>query len=544
LCIHLPRWSITRCCRRHPECRNGAIAIIHSIGQRRLVVDASDRAISLGVRDGMSAAEARALCGQLICIEQDIPADQRALVALGRWMMRFTPDVANGWDDVDDTAPAALFLDLTGCERLFGGIDPIVRQVRQSLSNFNIPAQMAVAPTPGAAWAFASAGNFNDAIIDAASLRSEVAALPITSLRLDGEIIADLHRLGLHRIGHLLAIQPDQLPSRFGPSLGLRLDQLIGNRIEPLARLIRNPLITSRMEFDSPVEAVEDIGLIFEQLLDRVLQDLTQRNHGVRQLRMILQPDRGWDRPIIRRAIALSRPHRDRATLLSLIRGEIERIDCEHGFIRFQLDVPLHEPMTDAQTQLFEQQSAQEQMELDRLFQRLRARLGESAVIRPEPVESYLPERAWRPARSDPPPAAASSCEITRKMIERSPPAACGFAMEAQERSGREAASGLRASPRPLTLFQMPVEIRVVSEPCDDRSGQPRQFTFQGRVHRLTHVIGPERIAGEWWRGHRHTRDYYDVEDESGRRFWIFRVLHLRSNDTAVARWFLHGRFD
>ena len=32
-------------------------------------------------------------------------------------------------------------------------------------------------------------------------------------------------------------------------------------------------------------------------------------------------------------------------------------------------------------------------MELDRLLQRLRGRLGETAVIRPERVESYLPER-------------------------------------------------------------------------------------------------------------------------------------------------------
>jgi protein ImuB len=64
-------------------------------------------------------------------------------------------------------------------------------------------------------------------------------------------------------------------------------------------------------------------------------------------------------------------------------------------------------------------------------------------------------------------------------------------------------------------------------------------------VHRLVHVLGPERIAGEWWRGHHKTRDYYDVTDESGNRFWVFRVMSLSKPqaDTIGVRWFLHGLF-
>ena len=77
----------------------------------------------------------------------------------------------------------------------------------------------------------------------------------------------------------------------------------------------------------------------------------------------------------------------------------------------------------------------------------------------------------------------------------------------------------------------------MVAEPCDDREGRPRQFSHGGRVHQVVSAVGPERIAGEWWRGHDKTRDYYDVADPTGRRFWIFRVAQTN-------RWFLHGEFE
>jgi protein ImuB len=36
-------------------------------------------------------------------------------------------------------------------------------------------------------------------------------------------------------------------------------------------------------------------------------------------------------------------------------------------------------------------------------------------------------------------------------------------------------------------------------------------------------------------------RDYYSVEDESVRRFWLYRAGLYRGE--AVPRWFLHGLF-
>ena len=68
----------------------------------------------------------------------------------------------------------------------------------------------------------------------------------------------------------------------------------------------------------------------------------------------------------------------------------------------------------------------------------------------------------------------------------------------------------------------------------------------QPNRHRVRHADGPERIAGEWWKrdGEMHAvRDYFRVEDEEGRRYWLFRRGDGVDGETGDLRWFLHGFF-
>jgi len=74
--------------------------------------------------------------------------------------------------------------------------------------------------------------------------------------------------------------------------------------------------------------------------------------------------------------------------------------------------------------------------------------------------------------------------------------------------------------------------------------GPPRRFRWRGVTHGVALAQGPERIAGEWWRRHepQPTRDYYLVENEIGRRFWLYRE-GLYGRETTRPRWFVHGLF-
>jgi protein ImuB len=85
-------------------------------------------------------------------------------------------------------------------------------------------------------------------------------------------------------------------------------------------------------------------------------------------------------------------------------------------------------------------------------------------------------------------------------------------------------------------------------------------------LYRFVRSSGPERIGAEWWLSRRKlklteetdseakssnleryyeegrdARDYFIAEDESGRRFWIFRRGLFEI--TASPQWFLHGFF-
>jgi protein ImuB len=91
------------------------------------------------------------------------------------------------------------------------------------------------------------------------------------------------------------------------------------------------------------------------------------------------------------------------------------------------------------------------------------------------------------------------------------------------------------AAPRPLRLLAHPEPIEALAELPD---GAPRRFRWRKRLHDIARARGPERIAGEWWRGDGGARDYFAVEDGAGRRFWIYR-----EGAAGGLRWFVHGVF-
>ena len=57
---------------------------------------------------------------------------------------------------------------------------------------------------------------------------------------------------------------------------------------------------------------------------------------------------------------------------------------------------------------------------------------------------------------------------------------------------------------------------------------------------------GPERLFGEWWKSEAErpaVRDYFQVEDDAGERFWLFRAGDGEDSKTGSQAWFLHGIF-
>ena len=85
-----------------------------------------------------------------------------------------------------------------------------------------------------------------------------------------------------------------------------------------------------------------------------------------------------------------------------------------------------------------------------------------------------------------------------------------------------------------MRLYSTPFAVDVESVAS---AGPPVRFLWKHRTYTIVRYWGPERIETGWWR-HRHVRrDYYRIETDDGRRFWLFRRLGQED-------WFLHGAFE
>ena len=96
-------------------------------------------AVHRGVHEGMSLAQARALLGKVQVQPYEPVRDAAALEAWARWALRWAPKAT-----VDGTD--ALLLEVTGCRRLYGGEDQLLKEVRQATAKLDFASRAAIAP--------------------------------------------------------------------------------------------------------------------------------------------------------------------------------------------------------------------------------------------------------------------------------------------------------------------------------------------------------------------------------------------------------------
>ena len=492
--MHLPHWPIDRLRRRRSELRHEPIAIVESSANRQIVVAVGDDAPA-GVRVGMTLAQARAHCSELISIDAEPEKDRRALIALAYWMMRFSPNVAV---DASNVYKPVIYLDVSGLEKLFGDAACIGGRVDSALKRLYLNASVAIAPTPLAARGLAIFGGNSSKIVEQKELVPAISALPPEALQLEPETSAALHMLGIYSIGQLLRIPRNDLVARFGQTILQQIDRATGEIHQQLSWLPHRRQIRAEIEFDGVVESPETLHLALRQVLDQIIELLRHRGLGAKQLRMILR--RAYA-AAIEKELRLMRASRDSGALFNLLRNMLEAVQTDVGFVAVELVVISAEKLGAEQAAWVDDEAKDQAAELDHLIDRLRAKFGD-VIEWTQTVESYIPERAF-------------ACRNEPVTVEVKP----------------------RSVVRPLSLLARPPSIRVIVLPSESRFGQPVAFSDQNQVHRLLQVRGPERIGGQWWNASSKTRDYFDVLDEEGNRFWIFRVMETN-------QWYLHGVFE
>ncbi len=466
-------------------------------GPRTIVSAACAAARRLGLHEGMPLAQAQASVPALRVVPARTGADAQALSALAGWCLRYTPATRA-------EPPDGIWLDLTGCAHLFGGEEALLSELGRRLGRAGLSARIAVAPTPGAAHAVARHGGRPAWSVPSSRLRAVLHKLPVEALRLEPETASLLHRYGLRTIGALDAVPRGPLTRRLGTQAMLRLDQAFGRVAEPIRPDLPPVPLQEGLLFVEPLQGAESLAAANALLAARLCRRLDAACLGARRLELVLVR---LDGSACVQDVALARPSRAPGHLGRLLDERLDRVDPGEGIEAMWLVACVAEPLAAEQASLSEDRAAPE---LAPLIDTLRNRLGPGRLWRPVPVESDVPERSVRRAGFDAP-ADGSSW----------PP-------------------GL---PRPVRLVEPPQPVLALAELPDHA---PAAFTWRRRRHRVVSADGPERIAGEWWlrAGEMFAvRDYFRVEDEDGRRFWLFRRGNGVDPATGDLGWFLHGLF-
>jgi protein ImuB len=477
-------------------------------GNAELIVAVDEAAERLGLHAGLALAQARAMHPALQAIGEDAEADAQLLEKIADWCLRYTPLVA-----VD--APDGLLLDIGGCAHLYGGEDALTADLAARLERAGFAYSIAIAGSIGAAHAAAHFGE--PGRYASGEERNVLAPLPLAALRLPADTVAALARVGLKRIGDIVDLPRSPLTARFGVDLLRQLDRALGTEHEPLNPRLPIAPYAAEQRFAEPIAREEDVLAIIMRLAARLQFALERRGDGVRRLELTLFRTDGELRRI---AVGCSRPLRDpaqiRALFVERLAALADEFDPGFGFDMARLSVLVAEAAPPEQIGIGGSEDA---AEVDRLVDRLSARLGARRVRRLIAQDSHIPEIAV--------------AAVPAQMTGTDP----GWPAYRQYAAAAELAS------RPLRLLARPEPIEAVAEVPD---GPPLRFRWRRALHEVIAAEGPERIEGAWWSEHGGpARDYFRVEDKSGLRFWLFRAGLYRdlAQGASTPTWFLHGTF-
>jgi len=471
-------------------------------GASRLVAISAE-ARRAGLSTGLTLADARARLPDLRVEEMDRHADAALLADIADDCDRISPVVM-----LD--APDGVLIDITGCDHLFGGEAKMRLGVSQRLRRAGLHVRTVIAGAPDTARALARFGRI--AIVPPGGEAEAVRRLPIAALGLAEADRIAVSRAGLKTIGALLDRPGELFSARFGAEMTLRLRRLAGTATAPLTPRRSIPLVFAERRFAEPIGRSEDIEATLGDLVREATETLFTRREGGRVFEASFFRADGAVRHV---TVETGRPVRDVAAVLRLFRERLETLadplDPGFGFDQVRLGVLVAEAFAASQPGL--DGHAIEADEVADLADRLSTRFGADRVVCFLREDTHIPERAAREAP-------ASFNPMTSAVWPAPEPGEPPL--------------------RPLHMLDPPQPVSVAMAEIPD--GPPRRFTWRRRRHDIVRAEGPERIAPEWWRTpEAATRDYYRVEDEEGRRFWLFRAGSY--GEGAGPSWYLHGVF-
>ena len=446
-CLLLPHLALDGILRRRPT--DGPLVLVDGPINARTIIAANASARAAGLRVGQRLTAAQALLAQF----DAVPYDRDGV---DKWH-RFLAAVAYRYSSEVCLLPHAIVLEVSKSMGLFGPWPKLESLLRSDLTDLGFRHRIAAAPTPHAAYVLAGVSD-GQAVLTSDVLRRALRQVPVQKSRLPAAA-ASLPGMGVRTLGQLMALPRDGLRRRFGAELLATLDRLTGDIPSGLESFRPPDVFDLRIELLHEVENQSMLVFPVRRMTGDLAAYLAGRDGGVQRFLLRLEHRDGCHTDV---SVGLLAAERDAGMLFEFARGRLEHVALPGPVIALRLiarDLPAFVPVG---RDLFDERPANA-LPIEQLRERLRARLGDSAVYRLGSTTDPRPERAQQVA------------------------ATANVAVEAH--------------PRPTWLLDRPIPLRGMAPLI---------------------LSGPERLETGWWDDGEVCRDYYVVETAQGQHAWAF----------------------
>ena len=471
-CIHLPRLALDAALRQ-VQTPDAPVALVEGHMQSRLIHSANDAAQARGISAGMRLATAQAILPELKCMPYDAASESNWQQFLAAWAYRHSSQVSTVW-------PNAIVLEVKASFQLFGPWPVIESRLRSELSELGFEHRIAMAPVARAAHVFAQLQD-GFAVPEEAVMLRALKQVPVDCAGLPEKTAARLKDMGIRKLGQVMALPSDGLRRRVGAEVPELLAKMQGQAFETLPLYAPPDHFDARVALEYEVSAQQALLFPIRRLIQDLAVHLSIRDGGVQHFLLRLEHEGQGQHTDMQ--VGLITSEREPSILFDIAKSRLERVQIPAPVVGVRLIARELPAFTPSVRDLFDLKNSCS-LPWPQLRERLRARLGDSAVHRVAAGDDPRPERAWQ-------------------RVQGAQDAPCLKPAPARP-------------PRPLWLLPRPIPLRDT----------------HARI-----LSGPERLESGWWDGEDARRDYYVVETRMGQRAWVFTAPGEQ------AYWMLHGWF-
>jgi protein ImuB len=508
-CLDLPALPLQLVWRDEPALRAQAVVVIDEDRPQGTVLWACERARGAGVLPGQRYAHAlslhRALRARVVPVERI----EAAITELRAALHELSPHVEPSAD------PGTFWLDGEGLDRIFVDQRTLPGQawgmaIQRTITGLGFAGTVVVGFSRFATYAIARATRGGITVLRTdADERTAASAVPLARLDIDAKLRDSLARLGVTTLGQMVRLPGGGILERFGRDAHRLYQLAAGERWDPLVPKAPPEAPDEHVIFDDDEQDIERLVFFLKGAIDRLLDRLAARGRALTALHVELtlrrsvklgrRPETDDTDPLELRAdcIKTASPTLDGRALLRLVHLRLTGmppVAPVHAARVWADDVAA----TREQLAMFAQKPRRDLRAANEALARVRAELGDDAVVRAVLRDGHLPEASFGWERLSHVQQAAPTAKLVRPLVRR--------------------------------LFGKPQLL-----PPQARQVRDDGWLLSGLEHgAVVRILGPYVVSGGWWQQHELHREYHFAELRRGDCLWVFYDRNRR-------RWFCQG---